>query len=204
MNGIGVIDEVYGTLVNDTVFPEGGSSANLDFIVWFKDAVPYYFSMSGAPSNLSYSQKQPDGALDISKAFLNRYKEYLISYCNVSTAYLDPIIDMLSNVTQLSPTNATSGNVLMQISSGPPYLQQISKVSINDIKFDYTENGVDFARKQVYLSYVNNSLSEFQDTWNLYSIATWNIISKEEAVNIAYASAQSLTLKFGNSNGKYH
>ena len=47
MGGIGLIDEVYGTLLNDTVFPQGGSSANLDFIVWFKDGVPYHFDVSG-------------------------------------------------------------------------------------------------------------------------------------------------------------
>ena len=140
----------------------------------------------------------------MSKAFLSRYKEYIASYCNMDTAYLDAIIDMLGTVTQFSPINATSGNVLLQISSGPPYTQQISTVSINDIRFDYTENGVDVARKQVYLSYVNNTLSEFQDTWNLYSIATWNMISEEEAINIAYASSQSLTLKFSNRNGEYH
>jgi hypothetical protein len=138
----------------------------------------------------------------MSKAFLNRYKEYLTSYCNVDTAYLNPVINMLNEVTQLTPTNVTSGNVLMKISSGiPPGLQPISSVSSTTINFDYTEKGVDVSRKYISLNYVSNALSHFQDTWNLYNIGTWNMISKEEAVNIAYTSAQSLTLKFGNSNG---
>jgi hypothetical protein len=203
MNGIGLSDEVYGSLINDTIFPEGGSSANLDFIVWLKDGVPYYLSISGSQSNnMRYSQKQPDNALDMSKEFLNRYKEYLISYCNVDTAYLNPMIDMLSQVTQLSPTNATSGDIQMKIASGiPPQLQPISKIPSTTVNFDYTENGIDVSRKYVSLDYENNSLSHFQDSWNLYNIGTWNMISKEEAVNIAYASAQNLMLKFGNSNG---
>ncbi len=191
MSGIGEINEVYGSLINETIFPEGGSSANLNFIVWLKNGVPYYLSMSGHQNNnLYYTQKQPDNALDTSKAFFDRYKTYLTNYCNVDASYLQPMIDMLNNVTQLSSNTVSSGNILMKISGDPSWRQLISAGSSTYVNFDYFENGVDVSRKHVSLDYYNGTLQHFQDTWNLYNVGAWSQISKEEAINIASTAAQ--------------
>jgi len=192
MGGIGLIDEVHGSLLSDYVFPDGGSSVTFDFIVWLKQGVPYYLSLSGGQRYIAvYSEKQPDNALDMAKGFLGRYQQYLIKYCNVDTAYLQPMIDMLNSVTELSPTNATSGKILMEISSGlSPSMQQISKIPSTYVKFDYTENGVDVSRRRVSLDYVNNTISNFHDSWNLYRIGAWSQISEQEAINIAASAAQ--------------
>jgi len=74
-------------------------------------------------------------------------------------------------------------------------------VSQTSIGLCYTANGVDMPNKFIGMSFGDNTFV-FSDTWNLYSIGSFSVISKDEATSIAWAAAKncSLTLEYRTNN----
>ena len=194
MNGIGSTIEVYISLVNNTILPNGVGTAGMHAIFYFTDGHPYFYSLSGVNTTMFYSQEQPLNVLDMSKAMLRRYQAYLTNYCSIDSTYLQPIMDMLNDVTVLASTQTVSGNIQMQISNSLPTPPSVR------FKWDYTDYGVDVTRKYVSLAFLNDAISHFSDTWTLYKIGSWSQISEEEAESIAYAAVQNFTFKMIRNN----
>ena len=200
--------EVFIQLAPDIPLSGGATEAGFHCIFELSNGNICFFSMSGANMIMHYTQTQPITALDASKAMLQRYQTYLKQYCGVDGSYLQPMISMLNNVTEPATIVQVLDNVQMKIDYSSA-IQQISSIeraliTKTDIKWVYTNNGVDVTRKNVYFDYPNGTLSHFTDTWNLVSIGTWDMISKEEALSLALSAAQGVTLKLSNSNGSIY
>jgi hypothetical protein len=178
------------------------TSAGFHCIIWFSNGTPYYLSMSGANMVMHYTQTQPSTALDISKEMLQRYQTYLARYCGVDGSYLQPMITMLNGVAEPVSTVQVLGYVQMTID----YEQRVflTNATKTNIKYEYVNNGITADRKHISLDFPNGTISHFMDTWNLLTIGTWDMISKEEAINMAFSAAHDFTLKLVNSSGQIY
>jgi hypothetical protein len=93
----------------------------------------------------------------------------------------------LNNMSDFTPANATSGNMKLVVSQ-------------TGIGWSYTTDGVDVPNKSIGLSFGSNTFV-FSDTWNLYSIGSPSVISKDEAVTIALNAAQNYNLNLSKVAG---
>ena len=178
-----------------------GTSAGFHCIMWFSNGTPFYFSISGVRSNttIHYTHPQPSTALDTSKEMLQRYQTYLAQYCGVDGSYLQPMITMINSVAEPVSTVQVSDNVQMKIDYETVLRTNATKTNI---RWDYVNNGVTVTRKHISLDFPNGTISHFMDTWNLFTVGTWNMISKEEALDMAFSAAKDVTFKFVNSSGQ--
>jgi hypothetical protein len=177
-----------------------GTSAGFHSIVWLSNGTPYYLSMSGANMTMHYTQAQPSTALGISKEMLQRYIIYLARYCSVDGNYLQPMVKMLNTIAKPVSTVQVSGNVQMKIDYEEKVL--LTNATKTYINWVYVSNGVTADRKHISLDFPNGTISHFIDNWNLYNVGTLDMISKQEAISMAYSAAEGFTLKLVNSSGQ--
>jgi hypothetical protein len=135
-----------------------------------------------------YSKSSPTDIRSQAKDVIQRYQTYV-----ADGSYLVPMKNLLSGIDELSPTEITDGNVNFQISKNGNNTR---------IQWIYTENGISMNYKRVDMSFRNNILVSFVDTWNLYSVSGRSVISSEEAVQIALEAAQKCEINIGHEDGE--
>lgn len=126
-----------------------------------------------------YAQPQPFSILDVAKDLIQRYRSVK------GDAYVEKMSNMLAAVNTSENTEITDGDTKLQLS-----------ISGNnaEILWLYTENGVDFSPKSLYLVFENNVLTELTDGWFLFTIGTTEVtISQEEAIETARNAVQDFT-----------
>jgi hypothetical protein len=92
---------------------------------------------------------------------------------------------MLAAVNTSENTEITDGDTKLQLS-----------ISGNnaEILWMYTENGVDFSPKSLYLHFENNVLTELTDGWYLFTIGTTSVtVTQEQAIQKARDAVQDFT-----------
>jgi len=93
--------------------------------------------------------------------------------------------NVLASINTLANAEITEGNIKLTTS--------ISGSSV-EIWLMYTENGVDFSPKSLYLFYNNGVLEDLIDGYYLFTIANTNkAISSERAIEIARNAASGFT-----------
>ena len=126
-----------------------------------------------------YVEAQPINVLDSAKALLERLKWY-----NDAT-YLENMSNVLASINTLSNAEITEGNIKLTTS--------VSGTSV-EIWLMYTENGVDFSPKSLYLFYDNGVLEDLIDGYYLFTIANTNkAISSDKAIEIARNAVNGFT-----------
>jgi hypothetical protein len=139
-----------------------------------------------------YSEQPAPDILSQARTILQRYQAYAAQVYGTNNSYLEPMQNILNNITQLSPMNITVGNINFQVSESGDTTR---------IQWIYTENGVIMDRKRVELKFCNNDFLSFRDMWRVYSVGGFSVINSEEAYKIALAAAQNCELRIGYENG---
>jgi hypothetical protein len=139
-----------------------------------------------------YSQTLPSGLLGQTQTILQRYKEYFSRTYNQDSTFIEPMQVILSNHSDLSSTNLTSGNINFQVSKTGDRTR---------IQWIYTENGVSMSWKRVELEFYKTTIERFTDSWSYYKVSGLSVISAEEATQIAREAAQKVELHISNGNG---
>ena len=166
------------------------------FIRWI-----YFYPLS---RSMIYAKQPSTSALDESRNILQRYQTFCQKY-GLDASYVTSFLKMansladsppaktysgiINNMTDFTPANITSGNMKLIVSE-------------TSIWLDYTTDGVDIPNKSVGMNLGHNTFT-FSDTWNLYSIGSLSVISKDEATSIAFTAAKNYfaTLQIKTSNG---
>ena len=177
-----------------------GISAGFHCSMFFSNGTPYTFSLSGKNNTMHYTNEQPSTALGISEEMLLRYQTYLAEYCGIDGSYLQPMITMLSRVAEPVSIVQVSGNIQMSIDYESRTL--LTNATKTNIKWEYINNGITVDRQHVSLDFPNGTISHFMDTWNLFTVGSWDMISKQEAISMAFSEAQNFNLELVNSSGQ--
>jgi len=95
--------------------------------------------------------------------------------------------NMLASVTGTENTEITQNNTKLTVSvSG----------DTTGVQWFYTENGVDFSQKGVYLEYENGVLKELTDGWFLLKIGSTQVnVSSDQAIEFARSAVKGFTWK---------
>lgn len=171
----------------------------IDVSLMFENGHLWYCILYPIACTPTYAQLPAVNALEQSKSVISRYQAYATQNYASDTSYVSTMATMLNSLSELKSTSITSGNIKLNISVSAP--RGIGDVPMQTIKWFYTENGVDVTRKAVTFEFTNGSLSSISDTWGLYTIGSYSLISREEALDIAWRAAQNLTLKFVAEDG---
>lgn len=142
--------------------------------------------------SLVYAAQPSTDALVESRSILQRYQifaqKYGINAVDVAAALnllssvpgAPPADEYSSNFNKISdftPANATSGNMKLEVSQ-------------TGIGFWYTTSGVDVKNKYFGMNFGSDTFV-FWDSWNLYSIGSYSVLSEEEATSMAFEVAKA-------------
>ena len=170
------------------------SQTRADFV--FENGLLGYCSLSHIKGPAVYKKSPSTSVLEQAKAIIQKYQSYADQNFEADTSYVQSMRSMLSAVSELKSLEKTDGNIKLQISETP-----IDNVMSTVVKWVYTENGIDVPRKSVAIYFLNGTLSDMTDTWNLLTIGSKSLISEEEALSMAWKKAKNYTLKFASENG---
>lgn len=135
-----------------------------------------------------YTYKGSPIQLQKSEAIIDEIKGTFEHFKNTSEiSYPKEMSDMLNSIT-------TSTKNLTDI---PNKLKLVAKVQEDNatIRCFYSENGIDYTRKGISMTFENGILTEFGNEWNIYSIGdAVPAISREEALKAAIDAANNYTL----------
>lgn len=124
-------------------------------------------------------------ALDSAKSLLSRYQS--IS----KAAYLQPIQDSLSSLTELKTTTTENGNVKLEVRNEGNF----SRFSWKD-----TINGIEMPQKQVSLVFHNGTFETFGDYWNCFTVGNTDVtFGRADAIQAAKERAQNHSYSIGDT-----
>jgi hypothetical protein len=149
------------------------------------------FSVSNSPA---LSNQYRANALSSARDILARYDTFAQT-CAIDSPCLSSATAMLNQVSALTTSNVTSGNVKMKT-----FCSNSASHNSTEICWVYTANDVEAQSKRLSLSltqYDGGVQVSFTDTWGLYSVASTGI-SRAEATDIAWQAAQKF--RFGGAN----
>jgi hypothetical protein len=168
----------------------------------FDNGFPSWINFYPLSGSILYANLPSTDSLEESKSILQRYRSFAQTY-GINTAYIDSALTLLSDVPDSPPALASSGN-FNNISDFTPANLTVGNmklvVSQKGVGCSYVTEGVDVPNKSFGLSFGSNTFV-FSDTWNLYSIGSLSVISKDEATDIAWFAAKNYNLTFTETVG---
>jgi len=139
----------------------------------------------------------PTNALLESRNILQRYRTFAEKY-GFDTSHIDQALNLLSNVTGASPANGDS-DLLNDMTGFVPSVTYAGdmkqEIEQDSITWVYTERGVDMPQKCLKIDFGVNKL-HFVDTWNLFTVGGFSVISEDEAMGIGLDAAKDYDLTF--------
>jgi hypothetical protein len=188
-------DQFGGLVEQETLsydFEYNGSSIDT-MSVFYNGHMAFLKIYSYSECDYVYSESPPTGILDHTKSILQRYQTFTLHNYATDTSYIVPMLNVLSNISDLSPATITNGNVTFQVSEDGDRTR---------IQWIYTQDGVSMTWKRMDIEFCNNTLESFRDTWGLYSVSGLSEISSEEAFQIALEAAQNYEIRVGYDDGE--
>ena len=136
------------------------------------------YALTLGEDSIVYTKPQSGDILQLAKNTLSNYKTYS------GDAYLDEMISLIDQVSQVENTTITSGNLKLKIT-----LNEGSA----DFKWMYSTQGIDFSAKGVRMTFTNRVLTTMVDGYFLFTIGNTNLaITQDRAIQIAKEYAKSL------------
>ncbi len=185
-------ESVLYTLVNDN---------NIIYVdLEFANGALWYCTMDSLKGTPVYASKMSIDIIDQSKQIIQNYQAFATDNYATDTSYISTVTNILNNVSDIKSPSQILGNIRMNITTNK---QQVwaGEVSISNMNFYYSNDGLDIPRKAISLEFQNGSLRYFSDTWNLLSVGADNTLSRDEVLSMAWAAAQKHTLEFLSENG---
>jgi DNA-binding transcriptional ArsR family regulator len=178
-NTVEVREDLGGVVEEILSYSLTNSESQITMVLRFRNRELSRYQMSLFEGSLVYAQPQPFSILDVAKDLIQRYSSFK------DDAYLEKMSSMLAAVNTSENTEITDGDTKLQLS-----------ISGNnaEILWMYTENGVDFSPKSLYLHFENNVLTELTDGWYLFTIGTTSVtVTQEQAIQKARDAVQDFT-----------
>ena len=126
---------------------------------------------------------QPNDLLQTANRTLTNYKIYS------NDSYVTPMINLLSQVTNISSNTYIQGNMALQITNSAGTVQ---------FYWMYYQDGIYFQSKGLMMTFQNNLLTVMTDGYWLFTIGTTDLsISQDQAISIAknYVKTMSYTIQ---------
>jgi DNA-binding transcriptional ArsR family regulator len=178
-NTVEVREDLGGVVEEILSYSLTNSESQITMVLRFRNRELSRYQMSLFEGSLVYAQPQPFSVLDVAKDLIQRYSSFK------GDDYVEKMSNMLASVNKSESTEITDGDTKLQLT-----------ISGNNAKilWLYTENGVDFSPKSLYLDFEDNVLTELTDGWYLFSVGTTEVtVSQEEAVQMARDAVQGFT-----------
>jgi hypothetical protein len=156
------------------------SESQLTMTLRFRNRQLSRYQLSLFEGSPIYSQPQPFTILDAVKNLLGRLSSF------EGASYLEAMSAMLDSVNGTANAEVVAGNIKLNVTvSG----------DTTEFLWMYTENGVDFSPKSLYLVFENRVLTELTDGYYLFTIGTTevSVATKEEAIQIARNAVKGFT-----------
>jgi hypothetical protein len=165
-----------GVMQQSLVYSLKGVDSSMTVAMVFKNKMLSSYSVSLLDGTPAYDKAQPFVVLDSAKWLLQKMCSY------ESSSYLE---DMNQTLYQLT----SEGNLKFNMSVAG---------AITNMQWYYTENGVDFARKGLKLTFDGIILKELDDSYFLYSIGNTKVnIDQAEAIQAAKSAVKNYPLPSG-------
>jgi catechol 2,3-dioxygenase-like lactoylglutathione lyase family enzyme len=196
-----------GEFKEETLFLDLVSSdSNISVMGRFLNGFIYGIFVYPPTNGSMFFKNQPStNAVDESRNILQRYKTFAEDY-GLETSHIDSALTLLNNATRASSLNADL-HMFNNITGFVPSVTYAGNVKQEtkqrSITWIYTVNGVDMSFKGATIDFGANEL-HFADTWNLFTVGSFSVISEDEAKNIGWDAAQNYNLTFVNENGTSH
>ncbi len=178
---------------------EGNISVMGLFLNGFNGGIFVYPPTNGS---MFFKHQPSTNALDESRNILQRYKTFAQNY-GFDTSHIDSALTLLNSATIAS--SATTGlhtfnNIIgfaPSVTTSDNMKQETEQRSITWI---YTERGVDIPNKCLKIDFGIDKL-HFVDTWNLFTVGCFSVVSEEEVKQIAFDAANKYNLTLVGENG---
>lgn len=142
-----------------------------------------------------YANSPGTDLTDQANTFLTTYAGFLSQKTSADTSFLATMKNVLNSVNiESSNVNTTIGNVNFQVTK--------KENNVTRVQWIYVDYGTIMNLKRVEMQFRNGALASFHDTWNLYKVSGPNVLSAEQARNIALDAAQKVRLPLANLNGE--
>jgi len=153
---------------------------------FFKDDAKFICSIRDLKGPLLLTQSAID-VLASAKGFMERYQIF------TGASYLQPLREMLQNVTELKNTTLTVGDLRLKVEPSP--------VGEDFVTFQWmhTPNGIHNRFTRITLMFNKGMLEQFSDNWNNCVVGTSEVnVSEEQAISIAKEHVAAYSYTFGN------
>ena len=129
------------------------NESQIDIVLRFRNNHFSKYQLTVEEGSPIYTQPQPTGVLAATQSLVDSYKSYS------GDSYLNDMSDLMANANDVNTCNNTilNGTKLQITTSGGT--QQVFLM--------YTEEGVDFSGKSLWLTYENGVLTQITDGWFL-------------------------------------
>jgi DNA-binding transcriptional ArsR family regulator len=178
-NTVEVREDLGGVVEETLSYSLTNSDSQINVILRFRNRELSRYTMSLFEGSPVYAQPQPFSVLDVAKDLIQRYSSFK------GDDYLEKMSSILAAVNTSENTELTDGDTKLQLSISGNNAQ---------ILWLYTENGVDFSPKSLYLGFEDNVLTELTDGWYLFTIGNTKVtVTQEEAIQMARDAVQGFT-----------
>jgi hypothetical protein len=153
---------------------------------WFKNNAKFTCLIMNLHGSMLLSQPATD-RLDAAKGFMDRYQSF------TGGSYLQPLREMLHNVTELKNMTVTVDDLMLKVEPSP--------VGEDFVTFQwmYTPNGIHNRYTRIILMFRNGVLEQFSDIWNNLLVGSSEVkFPEEQAISIAKERIQTYSYKFGD------
>jgi len=156
-------------------------SSTSDLSVYFRFRNGHFsqYALTMFDSAPIFTQNEPNNLILNAHGILTRYEVYS------GDVYLKDMLHLLSKVNSSQSMTVSEGNMKLRIS--------VSGASA-DVRWMYSENGIDYESKGLWMSFENNILIEMNDNYFLFQKGSSEIsVTEDEAVQIAEDYVKTLT-----------
>jgi hypothetical protein len=131
-----------------------------------------------------YAKPQPTDTLLAIRELVERYEAY------TGDAYLQEMLSLITDVNSENYNGATLNQTKLQVTTSGSTAQ---------VLLIYTENGIDFSGKSLWLTLENGALIQMTDGWFLFNVGSTQVnILEQQAIQIAVNQLKDFTW---NTNG---
>jgi len=193
----------YGGLVKDEVisFTLESNSSKISVMGILDNGFIYGIIIRPITGSIMYARQPSTDALDESRNILQRYKTFAENY-GFDTSHIAPALTLLNNATRASSASADLymlNNITGFVPSVTTAGNTKQETTQKGVSWIYTEKGVDMPNKCLKISFGNNRLF-FADTWNLFTVGCFSVISEDEVKQIAFDAANNYNLTLIGEN----
>jgi hypothetical protein len=187
-------EHVYLELVSS----EGNISVMGLFLNGFNGGIFVYPPTNGP---MFFKPQLSTNALDESRNILQRYKIFAENY-GLETSHIDSALNLLNTATRAPSASddlRTFNNIIGFVPSVTTAGNVKQETTQESVSWIYTEKGVDMPNKCLKIDFGINKL-HFVDTWNLFTVGGFSVVSEDEVKQIAFDAANNYNLTLVGEN----